>query len=172
MSRESELVRRNSCRGAAGWSCLLYFLARRLARPFAVRPLPRARAAFPLAPAERLPVNFEKASSIRPADLSMKPSVLSRRPDFIATPFRLGLEAQPRCFPGTTARIRIRGLPGAGEGHRVGQAVLVSGEVEAVHLGTPLADALDDLRPVARERPGDVPLPQAVQIADAPLQLV
>jgi hypothetical protein len=82
--------------GQRGWTglpsgsrraLLLYLLARRFARPFAVRPLPRARAAFPLAPVERLPVNFENASSIRPADLSTKPSALSRRPDFIAPPF-------------------------------------------------------------------------------------
>jgi hypothetical protein len=79
--------------GQRGWTglpsgswraLLLYLLVRRFARPFAVRPLPRARAAFPLAPAERLPVNLENASSIRPADLSTKPSALSRRPDFIA----------------------------------------------------------------------------------------
>jgi hypothetical protein len=69
---------------AAGGCCSLYLLARRFARPFAALPLPRARAAFPLAPAERLPVNLENASSIRPADLSTKPSALSRRPDFIA----------------------------------------------------------------------------------------
>jgi hypothetical protein len=85
-----------------------YLLARRLARPFAVLPLPRARAAFPLAPAERLPVNLEKASSIRPADLSTKPSALSRRPDFIALPFRLALGNSLTCFPETTARTSIQ----------------------------------------------------------------
>lgn len=33
------------------------------------------------------------------------------------------------------------------------------------------ADALEDLCPVARKYPGDVRLPRAVQIVDAPLEL-
>lgn len=57
-----------------------YLPARFFARPFAVRPLPRARAALPVAPAERLPVNLEIASRIRPANLSTKPAALSRDP--------------------------------------------------------------------------------------------
>jgi hypothetical protein len=97
---------------------------------------------------------------------------LELRGSLVMPSFRLGLEAQPRCFPGTTARTRIRGLPGAGEGHRVGEVVLVSGEVEAVHLGTRLAETLEDLLPVPGYSPGEVRLAHAVQIVDAPFQLV
>jgi membrane protein len=55
--------------------------ARSPRQPFAVRPRPRARAALPFPPVERLPVSFEKVSSTRPAILSSVPSVLSRRED-------------------------------------------------------------------------------------------
>jgi hypothetical protein len=60
------------------------FEVRCLARPFEVRQLPRARAALPLAPADRFPVSLENASRTRPANLWMVPSALSRDPDFIA----------------------------------------------------------------------------------------
>jgi hypothetical protein len=92
---------------------LLYLLARCVARPFAIRPLPRARAAFPLTPAERLPVNLENASRIRPADLSTKPSALSRRLDFIACPSASCRETHPSCFPETISRTRIQPAPSA-----------------------------------------------------------
>jgi hypothetical protein len=59
----------------------LYFAC--FARPLVLRVAPRPRAALPLAPAERLPVSFEKASMTLPAILSTVPSALSRDPDFI-----------------------------------------------------------------------------------------
>jgi hypothetical protein len=55
------------------------------ARPLVLRAAPRPRAALPLAPAERLPVSFEKASMTLPAILSTVPSALSRDPDFITS---------------------------------------------------------------------------------------
>lgn len=72
------------------------------ARPFAVRALPRMRAALPLAPAERRPVSFEKASRTRPAVLSTKPSPLSRDADFKSCSFRVVLE------PTARSRIYVR----------------------------------------------------------------
>jgi hypothetical protein len=112
--------------GQRGWTgrpsgsrraLLLYLLARRFARPFAVRPLPRARAAFPLAPAERLPVNFENASSIRPADLSKALGLFAsprfHRPSLSAS----CLETHPPVSP-RRPHEPVRGLSGLAHQHR------------------------------------------------------
>ena len=68
--------------GEAGRQSVPYFLF--FARPLVPRVAPRPRAVLPLAPAERFPVSFEKASMILPAILSTVPSALSRDPDFMA----------------------------------------------------------------------------------------
>jgi hypothetical protein len=69
--------------------------------------LPRARAALPFAPADRLPVSFDHSSRTRPATLSTKPSALSRDPDFTAGSFRVVLGNSAALVPGDWPRIRI-----------------------------------------------------------------
>jgi hypothetical protein len=63
--------RGGSARGRPGRDRAPYFVC--FARPLLFRIAPRPRAALPLAPAERLPVSFEKASMTLPAILSTVP---------------------------------------------------------------------------------------------------
>ena len=71
----------------------------RLSRALAERPAPRARAARPFTRAERCPVNLPKASSTRPAILSMRPRTRSSRADL--TFVLLRLLGQDCCVRGT-----------------------------------------------------------------------
>src|SRR4051812_7503568 len=57
--------------------------AQRLARPLCDRARPRVRAAFPLAPVDRLPVSPPIASSRRPAQVSALPAARSFRDDLM-----------------------------------------------------------------------------------------